>query len=74
MQINPNDPSQYTSNQIVNDIIKRYIKYAENRPIDIMFFKLNENILNKTQQTYEEMKIKYGDIIVINKTKRIYIV
>ena len=74
LQINPNDPSQYTSNQIVNDIIKRYIKYAENRPIDIMFFKLNENTLNKTQKIYEEMKLKYGDMIVINKTKRIYIV
>ncbi len=74
LQINPNDPSQYASNTIINDIVTRHIRYAEYLPIDIMFFKINENTLNKAQQTYEEMKLKYGDIIVMNKTKRIYMV
>ena len=74
LQIDPTDPSQYTSNHIINDIITRHIRYAENRNIDIMFFKINEDNLNKTQQVYEEMKLKYGDMIEINKTKRVYIV
>jgi hypothetical protein len=39
-----------------------------------MFFKINEDTLNKAHQTYEEMKIKYGDMVVMNKTKRVYIV
>ncbi|MFZ2151385.1 MAG: hypothetical protein WAZ12_01150 [Candidatus Absconditicoccaceae bacterium] len=74
LQINPNDPSQYASNPIINDIVTRHIRYAEYHPIEIMFFKINENTLNKAQQTYEEMKLKYGDMIEMNKTKRVYIV
>ncbi len=74
LQIDPTDPSQYASNPIINNIVTRHIRYAENRPIDIMFLKINKDTLNKTQQVYEEMKLKYGDMIVMNKTKRIYIV
>lgn len=74
LQIDPNNPSQYASNAIINDIITRHIRYAESRPIDIMFLKINEDTLNKAQQTYEEMKLKYGDMVVMNKTKRVYIV
>lgn len=74
LQINPNDPSQYASNQIINDIVTKHIYYAENSPIEIMFFKLNEKTLNNAQKLYEEMKLQYGDMIVMNQTKRVYIV
>lgn len=74
IQVNPQDFSHDTWNKIINDIIKRYQHYAEIYPIDIMLFKLNNESLSQAKKVYEEMKVKYGDIITMSKTKRIYIV
>lgn len=74
IQIYPKDFSRNIWNERINDIIRRYQHYAEFYPIDIMLFKLNEKSLDQAKNIYEEMKVKYWDVISISKTKRIYIV
>lgn len=74
IQIHPKDFGRNTWNEILDDIIKKYLNYAEHLPIDIMFFKLNEQSLTQAEKIYEEMKDKHWDIIVMSETKRMYMV
>lgn len=69
LEVNPDEPTKYKNNPEIYDVIRRHIRYAENRPLQILVFRLNQTTKENSQKLYEEMKEKYGDIIKLDDTK-----
>jgi hypothetical protein len=59
----PRDNTIYKEFPVIQNMLKKYEKYAENRPLNILILKRNLIMRPEIQTKFDELKAIYGDMI-----------